>query len=78
MAGEGCVESLGDGGVGELEAGGGEPGGVDTGAGEESFIGHFAQGDSEGKGRSREDGGAMDGMGEGAGELAVGNWAGGG
>lgn len=75
-SGEGCVESLGDGGVGELKAGGDEPGGVDAGAGEQGFIGHFSEGEAEGKGRRRQNGRAMDGVGEGTGELGIGDGAG--
>jgi len=75
-SGEGCCEGLGDGGVSELKAGGDELGGVDTGAREEGFIRHFAEGEAEGEGRRGEDGGAMDRVGQGAGELGVGNRAG--
>jgi len=75
-SGEGCAESLGDGGVGELKAGGDEPGGVDAGAREESFIRHFAEGEAKGKGRRGKNGRSMDGLGESTGELSIGDGAG--
>ena len=77
-SGEGCVESMGDGGVGESETGRGEFGRVDAGAGEESFVGHFAEGEAEGEGWGGQDGGAMDGLGKGVRELGVGDgvWGG--
>ena len=72
------MDSRGDGGVGESESGGGELRWVDAGAGEESFVGHFAEGQAEGEVWRAEDGRSMDGLGEGAGELRVGDgvWGG--
>ena len=74
--GKGGVDGLGDGGMGELETGGDEFGGVDAGAGEESFIGYFAEGEAEGEGGGGNDGGPVDGLGQGAGELGVGDGSG--
>ena len=65
-------------GVGKLESGGGEFGGVGAGAGEEGFIGHFAEGESEGEGGDGKNGGAMEVGGKDAGELSVGDRVGGG
>jgi hypothetical protein len=68
-----CEQGVDEAGVGELESGGGELGGVGAGAGKDSFIGHFAEGESEGEGGDGEQGGAMELGGEGAGELGVGD-----
>jgi len=65
-------------GVGEVESGGGKPGGVGAGAGEEDFTGHFAEGEAEGEGGDGEKRGAMELGSEGAGELGVSDRIGGG
>jgi hypothetical protein len=52
-----CVDKAG---VGEVESGGGKPGGVGAGAGEEDFTGHFAEGEAEGEGGDGEKRGAME------------------
>ena len=65
-------------GVGELESRSGEFGGVGAGAGEEDFVGHFAESKAECKGWNREKGRTVELGGEGAGELIVRNRVGGG
>ena len=65
-------------GVGELESRSGEFGGVGAGAGEEDFVGHFAESEAKGKGWNREKGRTVELGGEGAGELIVRNRVGGG
>ena len=70
---KGGGKSVDKAGVGELESGGGKPGGIGAGAGEEDFVGHFAEGEAEGEGGDGEKCGAMKVGSEGAGELGVGD-----
>ena len=64
---------MGELGVVEGVAEGGEFFGVDVSAGEEGFASHFAEGESDEDGRHRDDGGAMEVSSEGLGELGVGD-----
>jgi len=70
--GEGMDEAR----VGELESGGGEPGGVDAGAGEQELVDHGAEGEAKGEGRDRENGRAMEQAGQDSGKLGVGDGVG--
>jgi hypothetical protein len=76
MGGEDGRQGVDDGGVAELETGGGESGGIGATAGKEGFVGHFAEGEAESEGRDGEKGGAMELLGESAGELGVGDGVG--
>ena len=46
--------------MGELEAGGGELGGVGAGAGEQDLVGHFTEGEAESEGGDGEKSRAME------------------
>lgn len=59
-----------------LEAGGGEDVGVEFGAGEEDGFCHFAEEEFEHEGREWDDGGSVDDVAEGFGELIVGDGVG--
>ncbi len=63
--------------MGELEAGGGELGGVGAGAGEEDFIGHFTACQAESEAWDREKCRAVELGGECANELLICGWIGG-
>jgi len=76
MGGEDGGEGVDDGGVAELETGGGESGGIGSTAGKEGFVGHLTEGQAESGGGNREEGGAMELLGESAGELGVGDGVG--
>jgi hypothetical protein len=62
--------------VGKAEAGVGESRREGTGAGEQGFIGHLAQGKAESEGRGAQFGRAMDGVSQGAREFSVGDGVG--
>lgn len=69
-------EGVDDGGVAELEASGGEAGGVGATAGQEGFVGHGSEGETKSRSGDGEEGGAMKLGSKSAGELGVGDGVG--